>query len=395
MSNSILTPTAVTREALRVLHEKLSFVGTVNRNYDNSFAQSGAKIGDSLKIRLPNQYAVRTGKTLNAQDTSETSTTLTVATQKGVDMNFSTAELTMEMDDFSERVIQPAMAVLASDIEYNALADMTKQVYNQVGTAGTTPATMLVFGQARAKLNQYLAPKDNNRNVQLDSIAMATMVNAFTGLFQDSTSIAKQYRDGLIGRTSGFDWYENDRTYVHTVGSDVTTVTVNDGAIASGDTTLVTSGGTGAVGDVFTIADVYGVHQETKQAYGHLQQFTITAISGSAGSETWTFSPAITSTGARQNIDALPVTGAAITVTGTASTAYEQHLAYHKDAFAFVTADLEMPTNAEFAARENFEGISLRIIRDYDINNDNMPCRLDVLHGYKAVRPEWAVRITG
>lgn len=391
MANSILTPTAVTREILRVLHEKLSFIGTINRSYDDSYAQKGAKIGDSLKIRLPNQYTVRTGKTLNAQDTEESSVTMTVATQKGVDMNFSSAELTMEMDDFSKRIIEPAVAVLASDIEYNALSSMTKEVYNLVGTAGTTPASMLTFGQARAKLNQFLAPKDNQRYVQLDSIAMATMVNAFNGLFQDSTEIAKQYRDGMIGRTSGFDWYENDRIYVHTNGSDHTTVTVNDGAIASGDTTLTTAGGSVTVGTVFTIANVNAVHPETKQSYGYAKQFTITAVNGND----WTFSPAIISTGAKQNIDALPVTGAAITLHGSASTAYEQHLSYHKDAFAFVTADLEMPKGVDFAARENFEGLSIRIVRQYDINNDNFPCRLDILHGYKTIRPELACRITG
>lgn len=391
MANSILTPTAVTREILRVLHEKLSFLGTVNRSYDDSYAKSGAKIGDSLKIRLPNEYTVRTGKTLAAQDTEEASVTMTVATQKGVDMNFSSAELTMEMDDFSKRIIEPAVAVLASNIEYDALSSMTKEVYNLVGTAGTTPASMLTFGQARAKLNQFLAPKDNNRFVQLDSVAMATMVNAFTGLFQDSSSIAKQYRDGMIGRTSGFDWYENDRVYVHTNGTDHTTVTVNDAAIASGDTTITTAGGNVTVGTTFTFADVNAVHPETKQSYGYAKQFVITAVSGND----WTFSPALVSTGAKQNVDALPVTGAAITLHGAASTAYEQHLAYHKDAFAFATADLEMPQGVDFAAREQFEGLSLRVVRAYDINNDNFPCRIDILHGHKTIRPELACKITG
>lgn len=394
MAHTLLTPTAVLRESLAVAHESASFLGTINRTYDNKFASSGGKIGETLGIRLPNKYTVRTGKTLNAQDTEEASVTLTVATQKGVDLNFSSAELTMDIEDFSARHIKPAMSILVSDIEYTALAAMTKEVYNLVGTPGTTPASMLTFGQARAKLNQYLAPKGMDRSVQLDSIAMATMVNAYSGLFHAQGDIEKQYREGYISNNSGLKWYENDRIYTHTVGSDVTTVTVNDGAIASGDTTIITSGGTGAVGDVFTFANVYAVHPETKQAYSHLQQFTITAISGSAGSETWTFSPAIISTGAKQNIDALPVTTAAITVSGTASTAYEQHLAYHKDAFAFVSADLEMPDNV-WGTRETMDGLSMRIVKQFDINNDNSPCRLDILHGYKAIRPEWAVRITG
>lgn len=391
MANSILTPTAVTREILRVLHEKLSFIGTINRNYDDSYAQKGAKIGDSLKIRLPNKYTVRTGKTLNAQDTSEESVTMTVATQKGVDMNFSTAELTMELDDFSKRIIQPAVAVLASNIEYDALSSMTKEVYNLVGTAGTTPNAISMLGDARAKLNQYLAPKDGNRYIQMDSVAMASLVDAAKGLFHDSAAVKQQYREGMMGRTAGFDFYENERIYVHTTGTDHTTVTVNDASIASGDSTITFAGGALTVGTVFTFADVYAVHPETKQAYGHLQQFVVTSLSGND----YTFSPAVISTGAKQNVDSLPANSAAVTAVGAASTNYEQHLAYHKDAFAFATADLEMPQGVHFAARENFEGLSIRIVRQYDINNDNIPCRLDILHGYKAIRPELACRITG
>lgn len=391
MANSILTPTKVTRESLRVAHESLAFVGTTDLQYDSQYAQTGAKNGSTLKIRLPNQYTVRTGKTLNAQDTDETSVTLTLATQKGVDMNFSTAELTMELDDFSKRIIQPAVSVLASVLEYDYLSYVTPLVWNGVGTAGTTPASMLVFGQARAKLNQHLAPKDKQRAVQINSDAMASMVNAYSALFNDRPEIAKQYRDGFISRNSGFDWYENERIYTHTTGSDHTTVTVNDGAIASGDTTVTTAGGSVTVGTIFTIANVNAVHPETKQDLGFAKQFVITAVNGND----WTFSPAWISTGAKQNVDALPVTGAAITLVGSASTDYEQHLVYHKDAFAFVTADLEMPKDVHFGAREEMDGLSIRILRQYDINNDNIPCRLDILHGYEAIRPEWACRITG
>jgi len=391
MANSILTPTQVTREALRVLHEKLSFIGTINRTYDSRFAEKGAKIGDTLTIRLPNQYTVRSGKTLNAQDTQENSTSLAVATQKGVDMNFSSAELTMDMDDFSKRIIQPAMAVLASSIESDALTNMTKQVYNGVGTAGTTPNALSIFGNARAKLNQFLAPKDNNRFLQIDSLAMSSMVDTLKGLFQDANSIKKQYLEGMIGRTAGFDWYENERILYHTTGSDHTTVTVNDGAIATGDSTLTFAGGTLSVGTIFTIANVYAVHPETKVAYSFLKQFVVTAVNGND----YTFSPAIHSTGALQNVDALPVTTAAVTAVGSASTTYPQHLAYHQDAFAFATADLEMPQGVHFASRQVYDGISIRVVRAYDINNDNFPCRLDVLYGYNAIRPELACRITG
>jgi len=391
MANSLLTPTAVTREILRVAHEKGTFIGTTNQTYDDSYAQTGAKIGTALKIRQPNKYTVRTGKTLDAQDTSETSVTLTLATQKGVDMNFSSAELTMELDDFSKRIIQPATAVLVSTLEYDYLSYVTKKVYNGVGTAGTTPNSMLFFGQARAKLNQCLAPKDDNRSIQINSDAMATMVNAYSALFHDQTEIKRQYLDGFISRNSGFDWYENERIWTLTNGSDHTTVTVNDASIADGDAALTTAGGSVTAGTIFTIDNVYAVHPETKQNLGYLQQFTVLADATTS----WTFSPAYYSTGANQNVNALPVTTAAITLVGSASTAYEQHLAYHKDAFAFVTADLEMPQGVHFASRQNMDGLSIRVVRQYDINNDNIPARLDILHGYEAIRPEWACRITG
>jgi hypothetical protein len=392
MANTTLTPTMVTREALRILHEKLSFIGTINRQYDSSFAKSGAKIGEALKIRLPNQYSVRTGKTIAAQDTTEESVTLTVATQKGVDMNFSSAELTLDLDDFSNRILRPAISVLASAIEFDALSGMTKEVYNLVGAAGTTPATLGVIGDARARLNQYLAPKDE-RYIQLDSVAMASLVNAFSTLQNPAPAVSKQYLEGFVNKAIGFDWYENERVWRITNGSDHTTVTVNDASIADGDSTLTTAGATVVVGTVFTFSGdaVKAVHPETKQVYDHDQQFVITAVDGN----NWTFAPALILTGPKQNINKLPTTGQAITLHGAANAVLEQHLAYHKDAFAFSSADLVMPEGVHFASREQFEGISMRIVRAYDINNDNFPCRIDVLYGYKTIRPELACRISG
>jgi hypothetical protein len=367
-------------------------VGTINRQYDDSFAKSGAKIGDSLKIRLPNRYTVTTGAALNVQDVAEESVTLQVNTQKHVGMKFTSDELTLDLDDFSKRVIQPAVAVLASDIENDALSGLTKKVYNTVGTWGTVPASYKVITDARARMNKFLAPKDNRRGLQLESDAMSSMADALKGLFQDSKEVASQYRDGMIGRHGGFDWYENERVYAHATGTDHTTVTVNDGAIASGDTTITTAGANVTVGTVFTFSQsvVNAVHPETKTDLGFLQQFVITAVDGND----WTFSPAIITSGAKKNVTALPTTGHAITVFGTASQTKNQHLAYHEDAFTFATADLLLPRGVDFAAREVMDGISVRLIRDYDINNDTFPCRVDVLYGYKELRPEHACRIT-
>lgn len=392
MSNTILTPTAVTREALRILHQNLVFAKNVNRQYDDSFATSGGKIGDSLKIRLPNQYTVRTGKTIQAQDTSETSVTLQIATQKGVDVNFSSKELTLDIDDFSDRILKPAMARLAAEIESDGLAEYAN-VYNSVGTAGTTPATALVALQAGQKLDEFLVPRDGMRKLILNPAGNAAMVDGLKGLFHSGDKLEDQYERGLMGKdVLGFDWYTSSHIKSLTTGSDHTTVTVNDASIASGDTSFTTAGGTVTVGTVFTIADVLAVHPETKSAYSYAKQFVITAVNGND----WTFSPAYISTGATQNVNALPVTGAAITLVGTASTSYPQNLAYHKDAFTLVTADLEdVSKYGAWSARQSYDGVSMRVARQYDINNDNVPCRLDILYAWKTVRPELACRIIG
>lgn len=392
MSNAILTPTAVTREAMRILHQNLVFAKNVNRQYDDQFAQSGGKIGDSLKIRLPNEYTVRSGKTLQAQDTSETSTTLQIATQKGVDVNFSSKELTLDLDDFSERILKPAMARLAAEIDSDGLAEVAN-VYNLVGTAGTTPATALVALQAGQKLDEFLAPRDGNRKLIVNPAANAAMIDGLKGLFHSGDKLEDQYERGLMGKdVLGFDWYTSSHVDTITTGTDHTTVTVNDASIASGDTTITTAGGNVTVGTVFTFTGVYAVHPETKSAYSYLKQFVITAVNGND----WTFSPAVITSGARQNASALPVTTEAITLVGTASTSYPYNLAYHKDAFVLATADLEdVSKYGAWGSRQSFDGVSMRIARAYDINNDNVPCRIDVLYGWKTVRPELACRIIG
>lgn len=396
MANSILTPTAVTREALRILHQKLTFVGNVNRQYDDSFVKTGAKIGDTLKIRLPNQYVVRTGKTLSTQDTTENSVSLTVGTQKGVDINFSSAELTLSLDDFSDRILEPAMAVLAANIEADALS-MYKDVYNSVGTAGTVPADLLTYLTAKQKLDENLAPMDKNRTIHTLPNASVKLVDALKGLFQDSSAISEQYREGKMGRTAGFDFYQNTLLPTHTLGNKVSGVTVN-GASQTGLTLNiggVANADTFKQGTVFTIAGVFQVHPESKAAYSSLQQFVVTAdatMTTTTGSIA--IAPAMVATGATQNINATAASGAAITIVGSASTSYGQNLAFHKDAFAFATADLLMPKGVDFAAREVYDGVSMRIVRMYDITNDNFPCRLDVLYGYKAIRPQLACRIT-
>ena len=389
MPNTILTATAVTREALRVLHQKLNFVGTITRDYDERFAQTGARIGDTLKVRLPNQYVVRTGPTLATQDTVENSVDLKVQTQKGVDLNFTTIDLTMALDDFSDRVLEPAMSVLAANIEADAMT-MYRDVYNQVNNHGVA-ATFAGVLQGRKMLVDNLAPL-NARTCNLNTQDNVDLVDALKGLFNDKTVISKQNREGYMGRTAGFDFMENTLWPSHLRGAGAGYL-VN----AAGQTgaSLAVNTGTGAVkaGDVFTIAGVNRVHPETKAALTNQpQQFVVTAdFAGGAGNIT--ISPAILTTGATQNVSASPGAGAAITFAGTASVSNGISMAYQKGAFAFATADMMIPQGVDFASREVFDGVSMRIVRQYDINNDKFPCRLDVLYGFKTLRPQLACRL--
>lgn len=386
MANTILTPTAVTREALRILHQKLNFVGNITRDYDDSYAKSGAKIGDSLKIRLPNQYTVRTGATLSAQDTTESSVTLQVATQKGVDLNFTSVDLTLSLDDFSKRILEPAMAVLAANIEADAMS-MYKDVYNSVWNGGAA-ATYNKALDARVILQRTLAPM-TDRTALMNPLDMADIVKDTKTLFNDQAQLSKQYKEGYMGRAAGFDWAENTLLPSFTRGGSNGAYLVN-GASQTGATLTVDTGATApSQGDIITIAGVYSVHPETKHSTGVLQQFV---VGSGATTTSFPISPAIVTSGATQNVSGSPADNAAITFAGTASTAVGTSLMFQKGAFAFATADLVMPSGVDFSAREVFDGISMRVVRQYDINNDKFPCRLDVLYGYKTLRPQLACR---
>lgn len=393
MANSLLTPTAVTRKALMVLHQKLNFIGNINRQYDDSFAKSGAKIGDSLKIRLPNQYTVRTGATLSAQDTTETSTTLHVATQKGVDLNFTSADLTLSMDDFTSRILEPAMAVLASSIESDAYS-MYKSVANMIDGDAAALAYDYVM-QGRQRLNETLTPQDSNRVATWSPYHARKLNVDLKGLFNDSTQIAKQYREGIVGRTGGFDHYENTLVGKHTTGTAAkTTGYLSNGATQSGAAITVDTGTTSfLIGDVVTFAGVNAVHPETKADLGYLKQFVITANSGTSATSL-AISPALVASGATQNASTTIADNSAIVKVGAgASETLDTSMVFHRDAFTFATADLVMPGGVDFAAREVYDGLSMRVVRQYDISNDKFPCRVDILYGYKAIRPELACRI--
>jgi hypothetical protein len=412
VANSLLTIDMITREALRIAHEKLTYLGTIDRSYDDSFAKTGAKIGDTLRIRMPNQYTRRKGSRIMAvQDQNEVSQAVTVATQDGVDMKFNSAELALSIDDFSTRYIEPAMAVMVAGIEGDVMQQQILQVYQQTGTPGTVVGAsgdISALTNARAKLNQQLAPKDRSRAVQLDSVTMGSVVNGLKTLFNDQTQVSEAFREGFYSRNAMADWYENEKTPTVTYGS---TVTGNTNAAAGVTDAAVTPGGgtsiamntaipvaNQTVGSVFTIAGVYDVHPETKQAYPNLKQFVITGFSGN----NTLISPTIYLTGPRQNVASS--TGAQLGTSafnsaatawgGSASTSYRQNLMYHKDWATFVTADLPLMDNEIKCVRRVQDGLSMRVWQGSDIRNDELLMRLDILYGHKVLRPEWACRLT-
>jgi hypothetical protein len=400
MGNSILTINQITRESLRILHNNLHFAKNVNRQYDDSFAKSGAKIGNTLRIRLPNQYTVRTGAALSAQDTEEESVSLSVSTQKGVDVTFTTEEMTMELDDFSQRILAPAMARLASEIDKDGLAQYVN-VYNAVGTAGSVPQSALVWLQAGAKLDDFACPRDDMRAITMSPGAQAYTVDALKGLFQQSNAIANQYADGEMGRALGFKWGMDQNVPSHTVGAHAGNTIEINGSTLEGATQIVCDGAPSSVtvykrGDVITIEGVYSVNPETKISTGSLAQFVVTEDAVSVGADvTVKISPALITTGAKQTVTALPANNADVTVIGATGATLKQNLAYHRDAFILGMADLILPGGVDMAGRSSKDGMSIRMVRAYDINNDKLPARLDVLYGWLTARPELACRVVG
>jgi hypothetical protein len=387
--NTLLNSSIITNAALAILHQKCNFIGSINRAYDDSFTKDGAKIGSALRIRLPNQYVIRNGPTLTQQPTVENQVTLNVTSQKGVDVSFSSTELTLNIMDFSKIILEPAMAVLAANIEADAL-NMALAVYNQVNGQGTAQTFQNVL-QGRKILLDNLAPA-GEKLIRLNTQDNVDLVNSLKGLFQSTTEISAQYRDGVMGHTAGFEFAENTFLNQYTRGAETATYVVN-GANQTGSSLIVGTGtGSGNQGDIFTIAGVYRVHPETKATTATLQQFVLTAAyAGGAG--TMQISPAISISGGTQNVTNAPATGALLTFAGTISTASGISLAYAKDAFTFATADMVLPGGVDMAARKVMDGISMRLVRMYDINNDLFPCRFDVLYGYQAIRPQLAVRL--
>lgn len=402
MSNTLLSPTIITREALRILHQEAVFIGSINRQYDNQFANEGAspsgKIGPSLTIRMPNRFTVRSGATMQVQDITEESQILTVSTQKGVDFTFPVTDLTLTIDDFGKRYLQPAMARLSADIEKDAIS-MYKDVYSFVDHDAAALA-FLHYLEAAQKLNENLAPDDGERKVLMCETHNTKLIDAVKGLFNPQATIGEQYRKGEVARdTAGFNSLRHSTLFAnHTTGTAAKTTgySIDSAGTVTGSTITVKTGTTTfKQGDVITIATLNAVHPETKADLGYLQPFVVTEDFAGAGATSLKISPSIVTSGAKQNVSAAITADQVIVKLGAgASETLVQSLCYHKDAFTFVTADLiDVSKFGAWGAREVMDGISMRIARQYDIVNDRVPCRIDVLYGYKTIRPQLAARI--
>lgn len=400
MANSILTIDMITRKALEILENNLVITRNVNRQYDDSFAVQGAKIGSTLRIRLPDRALVTDGAALQVQDDQEQFTTLVVSSQKHIGVNFTTAELTMQLDDFAERVLKPRISQLASSIDAD-VANSFKSVFQSVGTPGTTPGTSLVLLQAQQKLNEAAAVMDP-RYATVNPAANAALVEGMKGLFNPVSTISKQFKNGLMGEgILGLNEISMSQSIKQfTTGTRTGAHTVTTTVSSQGATTIAITGTGSQIirqGDVFTIANVFAVNPQTRESTGSLQQFVATADATAAGGAyTVSVSPAIyTASQALATVDSFPQASAVVTFLGSASTQYPQNLVYHRDAISFATADLLMPQGVDMASRQVHNGISMRIVRQYDINNDRLPCRIDVLYGYSVIRPQMAVRLWG
>lgn len=409
MANSILTPSMIAKEALMQFKNGMGFSRNVNKSYSKEFAKKGSKIGSTEKIRKPNRFTVTDGATYTAQDVTEDYVNMSIDTQKHVGFDFTSSELTLSIDEFSSRYLSGAALALVNKVDIDGLALAAKNTFNAVGTAATTPSALLTYLQAMQKVAESSGPDDERYSYLVNPAASTSIVDALKGLFSDQSELSKQYKRGLMGKAAGGEWYRAQNIYSHTSGQRGGTPLMN-GSTANGATQIVTDGFTAAAanrvkaGDVFSIAGVNKVNPITKQDTGVLQQFVATAdaASDASGNCTIQISPTIYTTGSLQNVSAAPADNAALSFTlGGASVGTSaitvSNILMHNDAFGLAYVPLEKPEGVHFSAVETDPetGISLRIIRDYDLSNDKFRCRMDVMYGWAALRPEWACKILG
>ena len=404
MANNLLTISMITNEALMVLENELTFTARVDRSYDEQFAVTGAKIGNTVNVRRPGRFIGTTGPALNVEDFNETSVPVTLSTQFHVDTQFTTQDLALSLDMFSDRVLKPAVAAVANKIDFDGTSMAKFNTANIVGTPGTPPTSLLTYLTAQAYLDSEGAPRDGRRSCIIEPFTGATIVDSLKGLFVPNDRIGMQYSKGMMGRDSaGMNWKMDQNIAAQTFGTYTGTATINTstdgGILTSGwaQTSTLTLSKTGTftpnVGDTFTIANVFAVNPQNRQAYGSnkLRNFVVTAISGNSV----TVSPAVISAGQFQNVSIVSPGASAVTPFNQTGAVSPQNIVMHKNAFTLATADLELPDGVHFAGRASDKdlGLSLRVVRQYTINNDSIPTRVDVLYGWAPLYPELACRV--
>jgi hypothetical protein len=433
MANQVITAAAVAKESLRLLVNNLQFAGRMNRDYSDNFGNKEYQIGDTINIRKPARYTVRKGRVFAAQDHVDRTIPLKLTDQAGVDLSFTSADLALRLPEFSKKFLKGAIESIAHQVDFEALA-LYKDVHNAVGTPGTTPASSLVYLQAGGKLDEEAAPRDSDRTILINPEAQVQTIEALKSLFNSQGAVSEQYMTGEMGKALGFTFGMSQQINTHTVGPLGGAPVVNGAAQVGFN--LVTNGWTAAAaarlkkGDIITIANVVAVNPMTRQSTGKQRQFVVTAdvSSDAAGNATIPIYPGIIPVGgtgaaslllqppagglsgtpgygpdngindaAYATVLAAPANGAAITVLGAANTLSPANMAWHKDAFQMGCVELPLPGGVDFAGRASSKslGLSIRIIRAYDINNDAFPCRLDILYGFKTVFPELACRVMG
>jgi hypothetical protein len=397
--NVLLTSTLITRESMRVLENNLTMVKCVNRQYDDKFGVEGAKVGQIVNARKPIRVVGRVGQAAVIEPITETSVPVPLTTQAGVDLEISQADLLLKIDDFGDRILKPCIANIANRMDADT-AGLANQLWNSVGTPGTTPTALLTYLLAGVSLDNNAAPQDGERHLILTPLSQAYIVDALKGLFQQTTAIAEQYIEGKMGRAIGFAWYMDQNLPTQVVGPQGGTPLV-DGAGQSGNV-LITDGWTAGtasrlvVGDRFTIAGVYMVNAQSRVSNGSLQEFVVSApMSDVAGAGTIYFQPPLVASGQYQTVDSLPADNAAITVVGAANAISPTNLAFHRDCFTIVTADLPLPRGVDMAGRLSDKqlGISISFVRAYDVFSGQLISRLDVLYGVALLRGELGVVI--
>ena len=398
--NLLLTSTLITRESMRVLEANLTMVKCVNRQYDDKFGVEGAKVGQIVNARKPIRVVGRVGQAAQIEPITETSVPVPLTTQAGVDLEISQADLLLKIDDFGDRILKPCIANIANRMDADTAA-LGNQVWSSVGTPGATPNALLTYLLAGVALDNNLAPQDGERHLILTPLSQAYIVDALKGLFQQSTAIAEQYIEGKMGRAIGFAWYMDQNMPTQVIGPQGGVPVV--GAAGQSGNSIDTSGWTAAaaarlgVGDRFTIADVYMVNAQSRQSNGTLQEFVVSApiASDAGGLATITFTPPLVASGQYQTVNSLPAAGAAITVVGAANVVSPTNLAFHRDCFTIVTADLPLPRGVDMAGRLSDKqlGISISFVRAYDVFSGQLISRLDVLYGVALLRGELGVAI--